>query len=196
MLKNATVKRLLKKAYKEGSFTVGQTEAGWLYITDYHWVICVDFRECPKEIKAAVMEFAGELPEAGKAFTVQKDSPNQYKIVEEVFIVPNHYQDTINTNKCKETNIIFSWGDKRYRMMDAVDTAHVVREDFLDLLNQDSEGIEGPFCPDPTNPSFIWHTGLVYLQILPLGFHQGDVSDKKSEFDAVAAAFGMKVHEY
>lgn len=198
MLKIPTVKRLLKKSFKGTGITVGKTTDGWFYIGTMAWNLCMDFKDAPKEIKAAVMEIAGELPDSGQAFTAWKDTANQYALEDERCVIPTYYGENIEDNKSNEMDIIFTKDDARFRLMRAGDTAHIIKEEYLDMLNPDVD-YEGPFMPDPGRPSFVWHTDLTYLEVLPYVFRKSNDEEPRSmlrdEIDAVAAAFGMKLYE-
>ena len=199
MLKIPAFKRLLKKAFKGAGFLAGRTAEDWFYIGTPAWNLCMDFKDAPKEIKAAVMELAGELPEAGKAFTAWKNTANQYALGEDRRVIPLYYGENLQSLTGRETHIIFSHNDDRFRMMEAGDTAYILKECYLDMLNPEVDEMEGPFIPDQEHPTFVWHTSLVYLEIAPYAFRkQSDEeprSEMKSEIDTVAHAFGLKVYE-
>ena len=91
------LKKLFKDAYKGAGLTVGCMEskrgkAGY-YISSGWWVMWFGIDEMPKEVKAAVIELSGELPEVGEVFKTVKDMGNQYEVrQEELYDLPSVFE--------------------------------------------------------------------------------------------------------
>lgn len=74
-------KKLIKKAYSTGGLTVGATEEEYFF-EGGAWAIRILKESMPNKEKAAVVELAGDLPDAGEVFKAVKKEPNQYLIPE------------------------------------------------------------------------------------------------------------------
>ena len=80
-LNKTRFKKLLKSAYTHGGLTVGRVYEG-LVLAGNGWVSWTEEGYVPNWLKAAVIEYTGELPKAGYVFRAQKDEVLQYEMPE------------------------------------------------------------------------------------------------------------------
>lgn len=62
-LHTPTFKKLLKASWKNGGITVGRLDSLSLFVAGDYWVTWFDYTSIPNRIRAAIIEYAGELPE-------------------------------------------------------------------------------------------------------------------------------------
>lgn len=141
MLFNTSVlKRLMKYAYKGWGLTVGldavricpgpEPEQMAYVISGKNWTVNILQKFVPKEIKAVIMECAGELPEEGRFFTCYKKELTNYAF-NEVYVPP--CAETIGNDVEAFDVSRLSIGDRR---IVRVGVQTVVFENmFLDLLH-------------------------------------------------------------
>lgn len=93
--KIGSIKKLMQKAYKGEGLTVGRDQydedrhAGY-YISGKGWTIWNDERQIPNVLKAAIVEFCGNLPEYGEEFMAQAGADYlQHQIQDGTMHLPN-----------------------------------------------------------------------------------------------------------
>ena len=74
-------KNLIKMAYNGTGLTVGKNGKDYILAT-HVWMMMFREEAFAKEYKAAVIEYTGELPEAGEVFLAKKGEANQYELRE------------------------------------------------------------------------------------------------------------------
>lgn len=74
-------KNLIKTAYNGTGLTVGKNGKDYILATQV-WMMMFREEAFAKEYKAAVIEYTGELPEAGEVFLAKKGEANQYELRE------------------------------------------------------------------------------------------------------------------
>ena len=81
--KISVFKKLIKSAYKRTGFYLGQDSSNlYYYIRTPRFVVWFDVDSMPNQAKAAVIEFAGELPEPGEEFLCSEAQEcNQYSFL-------------------------------------------------------------------------------------------------------------------
>lgn len=89
-LNKAIFKKWIKEAYSHGGLRVGRVFDGFV-LAGSHWGVWADEDEMPNWVKAAVIEYAGKLPEEGKVFRVQKDELEQYLIADDYMDLPSRF---------------------------------------------------------------------------------------------------------
>ena len=80
-LNKTKVKQLIKSYFRWEELTVGRIYDG-LVVAGGRWITWTEDGYIPNWIKAAVMEYTGELPKQGCVFKAKKDEPIQYEIAE------------------------------------------------------------------------------------------------------------------
>ena len=79
-LHTPTFKKLLKASWKNGGITVGRLDSFSLFVVGDYWVTWFDYTSIPNRIRAAIIEYTGELPEVGEIFTAKVNEPNQHEM--------------------------------------------------------------------------------------------------------------------
>lgn len=81
-IKISELKKMMKEAYKSGMLLIGNTtlqeENDGLVIAGGWWSVAVLYDYAPKELKAAVMEFGGELPQHGSCYRALESGNQEY----------------------------------------------------------------------------------------------------------------------
>ena len=175
--KQPVLKRMLKAAYKNEGITVGHTKESekgipeGYYVFSNRWGIWIMAERMPKEVKAALIELCGDLPEAGEAFRARKDRANQYEIEQkEAYDLPEGFM------KCeyrfRVTKLLGQQGDKTIRFLQEERTQRVaaVNETIIDLINPEAvdsdHGEYEPFGPVAASPEarfMYWGNNTCYL---------------------------------
>ena len=68
------LKKLMKQAYKSNGLYMARYE-GWYHLADQYrdWEVRIKVQAMPKTLLAAMVEYAGYIPEDGEAWTADKD---------------------------------------------------------------------------------------------------------------------------
>ena len=157
----------MKEAYKTCGIRVGHRGAingvfeESYYISAGWWILEYMADKMPKELKAAVIELTGELPEPGKQLVAVKDELPQYEFL----------SDALNAQRISEESetpytvslVIEDRSEKGLRYTyDKNGSVLVVREVLIDLLDNnsvDSDNGEdypaGPFANEERN-ALVW----------------------------------------
>lgn len=153
-------KRMIKEAYNGSGLTVGMIYEG-LVIWSGQWATWTKEGYVPNWVKAAVMEYTGELPERGNVFQAKKEHPLQYEISEnKYFDLPTIFQKS----KCpfNATPMIYDEGWKQYRFLQNNRTKDIVAVnmalyDVLDMkeLEQESHPY-GPCAESDEGNVLLW----------------------------------------
>ena len=118
MFLNKTMfKKWIKNAFNHGGLTVGYLYDG-LVIAGNPWVVWIREDDIPNWVKAAVMEYTGELPKYGCVFKAEKDSAIQYEISEnEYFNLPERFMEA--KTPFTVTPVIYAANWNHYRKNDS-----------------------------------------------------------------------------
>lgn len=114
-LHTSTFKKLLKSSWKNGGITVGRLDPLSMFVTGDYWATWFDYTSIPNRIRAAIIEYAGELPEIGEIFKAKIDEPNQYEMpYKDSYDVHKNWQQA--KNPLIETPVIVSGWHTNYRL--------------------------------------------------------------------------------
>lgn len=80
-LNKTMLKKMIKSSFKWEGLVVGRIYDG-LVVAGGTWVTWTEEGYIPNWLKAAVMEYTGELPKQGCVFKAKKDEPIQYEIAD------------------------------------------------------------------------------------------------------------------
>lgn len=177
--KQPVLKRMLKSAYKGAGLTVGhaaESESGipeGYYISSGWWVVWILAEKMPKEIKAAIIELCGDLPEVGEAFHAKKDAANQYEIEQkEIYNLPEGFMEC--GCNFRVTKLLGQQRDEKIRFIQEERTQRVtaVNEIFIDLINPNAADYEngetalvGPVARVQNPGSVYWGNNTCYLLV-------------------------------
>ncbi len=85
MFLNKTLfKKMIKHSFQWEGLTVGRIYGGFV-VAGGTWITWTKDGYVPNWLKAAVMEFTGELPQQECAFRAKKDEPLQYEVADNPF---------------------------------------------------------------------------------------------------------------
>lgn len=91
MFLNKTVfKKWIKEAYNHGALRVGRIFDGFVLSGSY-WTVWAVEDDMPNWIKAAVIEYAGSLPEQGEFVQMQKNEPTQHIFADDMYDLPKRF---------------------------------------------------------------------------------------------------------
>lgn len=159
-LNKTMLKKWIKNAFNHGGLTVGYIYDG-LVISGSTWVVWTDEGFIPNWVKAAVMEYTGELPKLGCVFKAEKDSPIQYEISENAFLnLPERFMEA--KIPFTVTPVIYAANWNSYRMMQCRQTNSLiaVSEDLygvIDLKELEDESVPmGPASRNEQGEILIW----------------------------------------
>lgn len=97
-LKMSKLKKLLKVTWQTHGLIVAHQEydsmSGAYVVLGNCWKLWIRDNKIPKELKAAIIELSGDLPEKGEAFETSKDRDNQYEMEMTVENIPE------SANRC------------------------------------------------------------------------------------------------
>lgn len=153
MFLNKTMfKKWIKDAFNHGGLTVGYIYDG-LVMSGSTWVVWVDEGSIPNWVKAAVMEYTGELPKLGCVFKAEKDSPIQYEISENAFLnLPERFMEA--KTPFTVTPVVYAANWNSYRIMQCRHTNRLiaVSEDLYGIIDlKDLENESAPIGPSARN---------------------------------------------
>lgn len=80
-LNKTLLKKMIKHSFRREGLTVGRIYGG-LVVAGGNWITWTEDGYVPNWLKAAVMEFTGELPQKECVFRAKKDEPLQYEIAD------------------------------------------------------------------------------------------------------------------
>lgn len=173
------LKKLIKNAYNTCGLWVGHREAGEnnyesYYISGAWWIVSFNALKTPKEVKAAIIELAGELPEVGKLFMARKKEMIQYEIEQFGFFIQ---EDAAKASiECTVSNLIV---DSKYSM-DRLLTAQYKNElrtisindvitSLIDITLIDSDDDEtlplGPYMETIQSTRVLWQNDRCTLAV-------------------------------
>ena len=164
----------MKQAFKEGGLVVGRTSPAMqddgYYISGSYWTAWIRADHVPKEIKAAVIELTGELPEKGEVYRATKGG-NQYEIEQrDIYDLPSRYEEANVSYHI--TQLMIRQADKVCRFLQEVETNTItgLNETFISLIDPgeiDKEngeiGPEGPRSAKVGGPCMIWGNNIGYF---------------------------------
>lgn len=164
-------KRMMKESWKTTGLYVGR-KGQRIVISGGYWTIRVDRVLLKKTDLAAIVEFAGELPEDGKAVTAMQKMDNEdgdYNDTNLQLLIGSIYDGKgIDFNP---TKVVYLYGDKAVRVIQEPDLKRcvIVNEEIMHLIDKsridkEKEGYpSGPLAPDKRDEVMVWTNGRMDL---------------------------------
>lgn len=91
-LNKTLLKKTIKHSFRWEGLTVGRICGGFV-VAGGTWVTWTEDGYIPNWLKAAVMEFTGELPQQERVFRAKKNEPIQYEIADDtIYDLPSLFQ--------------------------------------------------------------------------------------------------------
>lgn len=160
MFLNKTVfKKMIKSAFNGGGLTVGLVYDG-LVLSNGYWVAYTEIGSVPNWVKAAVMEYTGEIPKAGTIFRAAKNEPIQYEIAEnQYYNLPERFAEA--KYPFTDTGITVTTNTNKFRLMQQRDSGIICLQESLasviDLWELGNENAPmGPSSISPGGDILIW----------------------------------------
>lgn len=181
-LHTPTFKKLLKASWKNGGITVGRLDSRSLFVAGDYWVTWFDHTSIPNRIRAAIIEYAGELPEIGEIFKAKINEPNQYEMpFREHYDVHKSWQQA--KNPLIATPVIIAGHHNLYQIFQDKENHLIpvsrIYDDLIDRREQEEcEGsVIGPSMHDyglDYASALYWYSDLCILGIMPVHLDNED----------------------
>ena len=171
----STFKKLIKNAYKRTGFYLGQDKSNlYYYIRTPRFAVWFDTEVMPNSVKAAVIEFSGELPEPGEEFLCSEAQEcNQFS-----FFGPEYnlyeIEDKANS-KFQITKLSDVSTDSRYmysKIEDRVVNSILIPESILSMIDAGAIDIDnrekppiGPVATDVMSNQVFWYNNTSALLV-------------------------------
>lgn len=169
------LKKMFKEAYKTGGLTVAHLEDGEYYIAHAEGVWKIKYREdcMPKEVKGALIELIGDLPELDTTLVACEDEDPQYEFVDTFGIIDKDFDYNPKTvTEYMVTHIANSHDGYIYvAKKDSNEPVKALRDLFTDAISTKNleEKEMKPYGPYKisTSPYLIWQNYQCTYIILP-----------------------------
>lgn len=180
-LHTPTFKKLLKASWKNGGITVGRLDSRSLFVAGNYWITWFDYTSIPNRIRAAIIEYMGELPEVGEICKAKVDEPNQYEMpFKSQYDVHKSWQQA--KNPLIATPVIISSYHANLRLFQDSNGRLVPVTTLYDDLIDDREREEGegsvigPSMPQNYDKGGVlyWYSDLCILGILSAYIENGN----------------------
>lgn len=112
LFKASKLKTIMKSAWKTTGLVVGARE-GFLYLAGNDWTIAIEVNDITKEVKGAIIELVGDLPEDGREFISYKgNNQEQFGFAEQFALWSMYWEAQESRNICQafNTNMVISNG--------------------------------------------------------------------------------------
>lgn len=190
-LKLSKLKKLMKQTYKTCGLIVGHREGSPVkqqyesyYISSGWWILEYKADLMPKELKAAVIELAGELPGPGEQLVAVDGEVPQYEIVSDNLNAQCIYDGSANIYYLSTVSESRYNGAIRYLYDDSADIL-AIRESIIDMLDINSVDTEngenypdGPFAANDRK-CVVWKNN----QSILVAFISGTATDDIDEIN-------------
>ena len=160
MFLNKTLfKKMIKRAFQKSGLIVGRIYEG-LVVSDGEWVSWTRSGAVPNWLKAAIIEYAGQLPEEGQIFTAMKGDMLQYEIEDAQWDLPERFQRS--KVPFSVTPIVYDGAFFKARLVSCSRTGDIIPipEEYCDVIDFSELGEEhrptGPSAETKEGLSLIW----------------------------------------
>lgn len=182
MFLNKTMfKKWIKDAYNSGYLKVGMLYDG-LVLSGRTWITWTETGAIPNWVKAAIIEFAGELPEEGELFKAGAKESLQYEIAENAYFdLPKVYQDS--KVAFSVLPIEYEHGHTKCRLFQQNSTKWIypVAASLYDIIDykelENENRPSGPSSRSNDNGTYIWKNENSAL--LLLGYKWSDMAEDR-----------------
>lgn len=175
---------------------MGRLDTRSLFVAGNYWTTWFDYTSIPNRIRAAIIEFAGELPEVGEIFKTKVNEPNQYEMpYKDYYDVHKNWQEA--KTPLVETPVILSEWHANFRLFQDGDgrlfTVTTLYDDLIDRREQEEcEGsVIGPSMSEVHDKGgmLYWYSDLCILGIFSAYI------DKGNGLKAIEALSKVDFHE-
>ena len=144
-IKNSVFKKIIKGAWSGAGLTVGNVHGRYVVITDI-MIMYVKHNCITKEVKAAIIELAGDLPGEGEVFTAYKDGENQQAMTIDEILNGEMYESPSFSEEWIETSLLTTTGHRIMQEKSGLNKC-MIPEIVKDLIKP-SEREEGESWPE------------------------------------------------
>ena len=188
-IKTSVFKKLIKSSYTGSGLTVGRIEENYIVCCP-QFILYINENHFKKEIKAAIIELVGELPEQGEVFKEDKEgNRQQIMALDEIYNIGTFKGCNL---KYRITNIILNVYDSSYRVIQEENTKEkfYMPEKILEMvsLNDVEENETLPEGPIGREKYVIWRNETATL----VTFKEAGREDTK-EADIMRALRGVNL---
>ena len=194
--KNAGFKQLLKRAHKVNALKMANDNTG-IIVAGSYWTMWIDKEEIPKEKKAILIEFAGNLPEPGEQIKIEGEMC-QLEIPDEWMMETLLRAGEANI-PLTDTGIVIDTGRQQIRLLQR-DSGEITAADewICSLIERGSvkesgQKVEGPQLGK--NGRLYWETDQHTFEVYPVK-PEGEIKDLINYLEGIRIEQGkLKVPE-
>lgn len=107
-------KKMVKKAFNGSGLKVGYIYGG-LVVSGNGWVSWTESGSIPNWVKAAVVEYAGQMPGGGELLEAKKGEPVQYLVADSPYYnLPEHFKEAKFPYRDTEVALQYPYGELRF----------------------------------------------------------------------------------
>ena len=156
-IKTSVFKRLIKTTWTSSGLTVGRRGEHYI-VKCSQFVLYINEKYFKKEIKAAIIELVGELPEQGEIFKEDKEGNRQQEMaLDEIWDIGNFKECN---SKYKKTEVFLNAGGDLQRVIQDESTKEkfYIPENIVEMVstNDMEEGERFPEGPVGREDFVIW----------------------------------------
>lgn len=194
--KNTGFKQLLKRAYKVNALKMANDDTG-IIVAGSYWTMWIDKEEIPKEKKAILIEFAGNLPEPGEQIKIE-DEMCQLEIPDEWMMEALLRAGEANI-PLTNTGIVIDTGHSQIRLLQRDDGEIIGVDEWTYSLidrgavKENEQKVEGPKLGK--NGRLYWETDQHTFEACPVKL-EGEIKDLMNYLEGIKIEQGkLKVPE-
>lgn len=191
--KNTGFKQLLKRAYKVNTLKMANDDTG-IIVAGSYWTMWIDKEEIPKEKKAILIEFAGNLPEPGEQIKIE-DEMNQMEIPDEWMMEALLRAGEANI-PLTDTGIVIDTGYQQIRLMQRDNGEITAVDEWICSLiehgsvKENEQKVEGPKLGK--NRRLYWETDQCVFEVCRIGLG-GEMQDLADYLEGIKIEKGKRI---
>lgn len=158
-LNKTLLKKTIKHSFRWEGLTVGRICGGFV-VAGGTWVTWTEDGYIPNWLKAAVMEFTGELPQQERVFRAKKDEPIQYEIADDtIYDLPSLFQRSRFAYAVTPVVVKGKFGETRILQQNSTLNPLGIQEKFYEMIDLGELGEENA----PAGPSSMNAEGSIMI---------------------------------
>lgn len=158
-LNKTLLKKTIKHSFRWEGLTVGRICGGFV-VAGGTWVTWTEDGYIPNWLKAAVMEFTGELPQQERVFRAKKDEPIQYEIADDtIYDLPSLFQRSRFAYAVTPVVVKGKFGEIRILQQNSTLNPLGIQEKFYEMIDLSELGEENA----PAGPSSMNAEGSIMI---------------------------------
>lgn len=158
-LNKTSLKKTIKHSFRWEGLTVGRICGGFV-VAGGTWVTWTEDGYIPNWLKAAVMEFTGELPQQERVFRAKKNEPIQYEIADDtIYDLPSLFQRSRFAYAVTPVVVKGKFGEIRILQQNSTLNPLGIQEKFYEMIDLNELGEENA----PAGPSSMNAEGSIMI---------------------------------